>query len=41
MSLSVPTKPKTVASLKALAADGGLEHLKIGSGKLETWGTFQ
>ncbi len=41
MSLSLPDKPKTVASLKALAADGGLEHLKIGSGKLETWGTFQ
>jgi hypothetical protein len=41
MSLSVPPKPKTVASLKALAADKGLEHLKIGSGKLESQGTFQ
>ncbi len=40
MRLSLPDNPKTVASLKALAADGGLEHLKIGSGKLETWGTF-
>ena len=41
MSLSLPNNPKTVASLKALAADGRLEHLKVGSGKLETWGTFQ
>jgi len=41
MSLSVPEKEKTLSSLRALAKDGGLEHLKINAGKLETWGSFQ
>ncbi len=41
VTLTVPNKPKTVATLKKLAAAGGLEHLKIAAGKLETWGSFQ
>ncbi len=41
MTLSVPTTPKAVSTLKSLAANGGLEHLKIDAGKLETWGAFQ
>jgi len=41
VTLTVPKKPKTVATLKKLAASGGLEHLKIAEGKLETWGSFQ
>jgi hypothetical protein len=41
ITLSVPNDPKTVKSLKELAASGKLEHLKIGTGKLETWGSFQ
>jgi len=41
MTLDIPRDTKTVASLKALAKTGGLEHVKIGSGKLETWGAFK
>lgn len=40
-TLSVPTAPKTIASLKALAAEGKLEHLTIQDGTLKTQGAFQ
>ena len=40
-TLSVPDKPKTITTLKKLAAAGGLEHIKIAAGKLETRGSFQ
>lgn len=40
-TLSVPNTSTAVTSLKKQAASGGLKHLKIANGKLETWGAFQ